>query len=298
MRAIVQPSIPTHPMLLLCMRDPQYFTRLHRIGCVERWLVSADLSSESNAQAPYLQENLWGYGKRLRFVDGAIQRQFPGSKRCELRVLDIGCGNGSQLGIPLAVGGYRVTGVDPHGPSIQRGQELAPAVDFHHGVLTDLPISKFDCVIISEVLEHLEAPEVLLSMALSYLSESGVLIITVPNGYGEFEVDRRLYQALHFDKLVDWLRPAFKSSKSKEDYGSSDEESPHLQRFTLARLRKMFERNNLLLVEGRGTSLASGPFMAHLFGKIEILIRLNAVIADHLPLSLVAGWMFALRRAR
>jgi 2-polyprenyl-3-methyl-5-hydroxy-6-metoxy-1,4-benzoquinol methylase len=257
-----------------------------------------DSMSEGDARAPYLQENLWGYGKRLCFVDGAMQREFPGRKRCELRVLDIGCGNGSQLAIPLADGGYQVTAVDPHQPSIEHGGRLATAVRFYHGVVSDLPPGKFDCVIISEVLEHLDAPEVLLDMALPYLAESGVLIITVPNGYGEFELDRRAYQALHVDKLVAWLCLVFKTGKYREYLAGSDDESPHVQRFTVSRLRKMFDRNNLLLVEARGTSLASGPFILHLLGRFEIFIRLNAAIADHLPLSLVAGWMFCLRRKR
>ena len=253
---------------------------------------------ESNVRTPYLRENLWGYGKRLRFVDGAIQREFPGRKRSDLRILDIGCGNGSQLAIPLADGGYDVTAVDSHQPSIQRGRRLGPAVKFHHGVVSDLPLSKFDCVIISEVLEHLAAPEQLLGMALPYLAEPGILIITVPNGYGEFEWDQRFYSALHIDKLVGWLRSIFQRSKQNEDFGGSDDESPHLQRFTLPSLYKMFDRHHLLPIEARGTSLLSGPFVAHLFGNFELFIRLNAAIADHLPLSLVAGWMFALRRAR
>jgi SAM-dependent methyltransferase len=257
------------------------------------------LSTEpKNTRAPYLQENLWGYGKRLRFVDGAMQREFPGRKRCELRVLDVGCGNGSQLAIPLADGGYQVTAVDPHEPSIQHGRRLAPDVKFHHGVATDLPLSKFDCVIISEVLEHLEEPEILLNTALPYLAESGVLIITVPNGYGEFELDRRSYKALHVAKPVAYLRSAFKNRRRRGDFAGSDDESPHIQRFTLPRLREMFDRNNLLLVEARGTSVASGPFVAHLLGKFKIFIRLNATMADHLPLPLVAGWMFALRPTR
>jgi SAM-dependent methyltransferase len=263
-----------------------------------RYAAPVNLMSERDAQAPYLRENLWGYGKRLRFVDGAVQREFPGRKRCELRVLDIGCGNGSQLAIPLADGGYQVTAVDPHQPSIQRGRRLAPGVNFHHGVVSDLPLSKFDCVIISEVLEHLDAPEVLLGMALPYLAKSGILIVTVPNGYGEFELDRRSYQALHVDKLVAWLRSEFKNDQYGEGFAGSDDKSPHLQRFTVSGLCKIFEQNDLLLVESRGMSLASGPFIAHLFGKFEIFIRLNAAIADHLPLSLVAGWMFCLRRTR
>jgi SAM-dependent methyltransferase len=258
--------------------------------------VSVASESTGDARAPRLQENLWGYGKRLAFVDGAILRAFLGKKRSELRVLDVGCGNGSQLAVPLAEAGYQVTAVDPHQPSIERGRMLASAIDFHHGFVSDLMPSKFDCVVISEVLEHLEAPEVLLRMALPYLAEPGILIITVPNGYGEFELDRRLYGALHLEKLAGWLRSVFRRGNSSECFAGSDDQSPHVQRFTLSRLREMFDRNGLLVVESRGMSLASGPLMAHLLGKFEIFIRPNAAIADRLPLSLVSGWMFALIR--
>jgi 2-polyprenyl-3-methyl-5-hydroxy-6-metoxy-1,4-benzoquinol methylase len=251
-----------------------------------------------DTRAPYIQENLWGYGKRLRFVDQAMQREFPGRKRCELTVLDLGCGNGSQLAIPLADAGYRVTAMDPHWPSIERGRRLSSAVNFLHGVVSDLSLSKFDCVIISEVLEHLAAPEALLGMAIPHLTESGILIITVPNGYGEFELDRGLYQALHVDKLVAWLWSVFKGDQYEEVIGGSDDESPHIQRFTLPRLRKIFKRNRLWLVEARGTSLASGPFVLHLLGRFETFVRLNAAIVDRLPLWLAGGWMFCLRLAQ
>jgi SAM-dependent methyltransferase len=247
--------------------------------------------SEGNARAPHLHENLWGYGKRLRFVDGAIQRGFPEKKRHELRVLDVGCGNGSQLAIPLAQGGYQVIAVDPHGPSIQYGRRLTSDVSFHHGFVTDLPPGKFDCVIISEVLEHLDVPEQLLDAALPYLAEHGVLIITVPNGYGEFELDQRLYKALRVGKLAACLR----RSRNQQQGGSNDE-SPHIQQFSLSRLHELFSRKNLRLVETRGTSVISGPFVAHLLGKLRIFIHLNVAAADYLPLPLVSGWMFVLRR--
>lgn len=254
--------------------------------------------SDRSARAPQLQENLWGYGKRLRFIDAAIQSEFPGRARRELRVLDIGCGNGSQFAIPMADAGYQVTALDPHQPSIERGRRIAQGVNFFHGVVSDLSLSQFDCLIISEVLEHLDAPEELLRMALLYLAEPGILIITVPNGYGEFELDRRLYVALHLEKLVAWLRSVFRKPSSSECFAGSDDRSPHIQRFTLSRLREMFARNSLQLVESRGMSLASGPLIAHIFGKSGIFIRFNAAIADQLPLALVSGWMFALRRTR
>lgn len=252
--------------------------------------------SELSGCISYPEENLWGYGKRLRFVDNAMQRRFPGSDRQKLRILDIGCGNGSQLAIPLAGAGYQVTAVDPHYRSVERGRSLAPDINFHAGVVSDLPPSEYDCVILSEVLEHLDNPEKLLALALPYLADPGVLIVTVPNGYGEFELDRRVYQALHLDKMVACLRSLLRSDKSREGLAGSDDESPHVQRFTISRLSEMFVRHNLFLVDARGMSLVSGPFVAHLLGKSRSFIRMNASITDRLPLSLAAGWMFALAR--
>jgi SAM-dependent methyltransferase len=250
----------------------------------------------SDARSPYLPENLWGYGKRLQFVDAAMQGVFPSRARYELKVLDIGCGNGSQLAIPMAEAGYHVTAIDPHQPSIKRGRGLSSKVEFFQGSVGELPQSQFDCVIISEVLEHLDAPEALLRASLPYLSDAGLLIVTVPNGYGEFELDRRLYAALRLEKVVGWLRSVHGKGNSDKCFAGTDDRSPHVQRFTVSRLREMFERNRLILIESRGTSLVSGPLVAHLFGKSKVFIRLNAAIADRVPLVVVAGWMFALRR--
>lgn len=254
--------------------------------------------AEMDARAPYLPENLWGYGKRLQFVDVAIRRQFPGRARSELRVLDVGCGNGSQLAIPMADAGYPVTAVDPHQPSIERGRRLAPGVKFFQGFVEELSPTQFDCVIISEVLEHLDAPEALLRASLPYLAKPGLLIVTVPNGYGEFELDRRFYTALQLETVVGRLRTVFRKDDPGRRFSGSDEQSPHVQRFTLSRLREMFDRNGLELLASRGTSLTSGPLIAHLFAKSKIFIRLNAAMADHAPLVFASGWMFALRRSR
>jgi SAM-dependent methyltransferase len=267
------------------------------VNTSRRSAVSVDRISEGDAPAPYLRENLWGYGKRLRFVDGVVQQTFPGRKRSDIRVLDVGCGNGSQLAIPLSGGGYQVTGVDPHLPSIERGRRLAPAVRFVHGMVSHLPPSEFDCVIISEVLEHLDAPEVLLASALPYLAHSGVLIITVPNGYGEFELDLRLYRGLRMDKLLARLYSLSRGGEDKVYIAGSDDETPHVQRFTVSQLRKLFDRSHLQLIEARGTSMMSGPIVLHLLGRFENFVRLNAAAADYLPWSLASGWMFALKLA-
>ena len=107
-------------------------------------------------------ENLWGYAKRLRFVREAVSAAFPPRAPNSLRILDVGCGNGSQLALPLARTGFRVHGIDTDKRSIEHARRLAHGTDnaeFVCGRVEDLPANEtFDVVMLSEVLEHMTNP--------------------------------------------------------------------------------------------------------------------------------------------
>ena len=134
-------------------------------------------------------ENLWGYGRRLRFMLSAISEAFPDRPVGSIQVLDIGCGNGSCVAIPLAKVGF-------HGPSIESARKLAQGLQnfqFVCGVVEDLPLPLADVIILSEVLEHLNDPAALLRSVLQRLQPGGLVLVTVPNGHGEFEIDWKIY---------------------------------------------------------------------------------------------------------
>jgi 2-polyprenyl-3-methyl-5-hydroxy-6-metoxy-1,4-benzoquinol methylase len=240
-----------------------------------------------------MQENLWGYQKRLDFVDSCIFNRF-GSR--SVSVLDVGCGNGSQLAIPLADRGYRVTGIDPHVASIERAKRFHGA-RFVCGLSTSLT-GQYDVVIISEVLEHLRDPESLLADALRLVVQNGLLIVTVPNGYGLFELDARIYSLLNldfmFNTLYSFRRKLLRKPNPAPLISSSDDTTGHVQRFTLEKLREMFRKYGLNVTDQRATSLASGPFVAHTLARIPGFVKFNVWIADVLPVALSSGWMFAL----
>src|SRR2546423_5963523 len=185
------------------------------------------------------RENLWGYAKRLRFVRQAIAEAFPKRDAGSLlRVLDVGCGNGSQLALPLALGdGFQITGLDPDERSIEHARRLAGEMlnlRLVTGRVEELSES-YDVVILSEVLEHTLAPDALLAASVARMAADGILIVTVPNGYGEVEIDSWVFRRLRLQRVVDAL-----VRQRQEGAGSTDnQESGRLQLFTRRRLRPL-----------------------------------------------------------
>ncbi len=240
------------------------------------------------------QENLWGYQKRLRFVRGVIEDNFRAQDSSTITVLDIGCGNGSQLSLPLARLGYNVTGIDPDESSIAHAARLSEGIEGARFLRTSVSevAEKFDVVILSEVLEHVKDPSELLQAGERLLNPDGLIIVTTPNGYGEFEMDSWLFGVLRLQRLVDKLA----SNKSRALGSTDNEDSGHIQFFTRRRLYKIFRECGLRVWREGAASLFAGPFAGHLLARSDRFIQWNAVVTDRLPIVLASGWYFALRR--
>lgn len=104
-----------------------------------------------------------------------------------LRVLDLGCGNGSLSNI-IARQGYQVVGVEESASGIAIAQPKFPDCQFIQASIYDAPkaelLNAFDVVIAVEVIEHLFYPKELVTLARKCLKPTGKLIITTPyHGY-------------------------------------------------------------------------------------------------------------------
>ncbi|BAY07260.1 class I SAM-dependent methyltransferase [Calothrix sp. NIES-2098] len=105
----------------------------------------------------------------------------------KLRILDIGCGNGSLSNF-IAQNGYEVVGIEESESGFEFASRSFPNCRFILGSIYDLPYAelgeKFDIVIAAEVIEHLFSPRELLRNAQKCLKPKGHLILTTPyHGY-------------------------------------------------------------------------------------------------------------------
>jgi 2-polyprenyl-3-methyl-5-hydroxy-6-metoxy-1,4-benzoquinol methylase len=253
-----------------------------------------------DTEALPLNEDLWGYRKRLQFVVSSIEDAFRERLCSDIRILDVGCGSASHLGLPLARMGYGLTGVDMHEPSITVASDNAEGLDNAHfifGRVEDIP-DEFDVVILSEVLEHVPEPARLLAASLPRLKGGGLVIITVPNGYGEFEWDSWVFRGLGLERLVENYVERKQAKENSKPVTSSTEnkDNRHIQFFTMPRLRSIFAAAGLEIVREQGSTLLSGPFAGHLLGRFNRFVEWNTRVTDNLPITMASGWYFALRR--
>jgi SAM-dependent methyltransferase len=261
-----------------------------------------DRSADATAQARLIRETVYGSRKRLAWVLGHATTNDE--------LLEVGCGTGYMLCRPLARLGYRVAGIDLDPKSIEHGQELLRAEGLDPGILSCRPLSAVTsrpgAIIVSEVLEHLHDTELseLLADARSHLDPGGRLLVTVPNGYGWFEMEQFLWWTLGLGRLL--FRSGFchvvEKTKTRRlgaeavDPGppSTLSSSPHVQRFTLASITRRLRDAGFEVTDARGSVAVSGPFSNLLFAGLEPLLEANARWGDRLG-GLASGYFVASR---
>lgn len=60
----------------------------------------------------------------------------------------------------------------------------------------------FDVIVYADILEHLEDPLTVLQQHRNLLQEKGIIIGSVPNGYGLFEVEKRIDKWLRLSTAI------------------------------------------------------------------------------------------------
>jgi len=127
------------------------------------------------------------------------------------QILDIGCSQGI---VPLLLtrtqSDLHILGIDIEEESIAFAQAILAKEDFSDRLtfvcadfLTyDFQDRHYDCIIMTEVLEHLVAVQPFLERASALLQTGGTLVVTVPFGINDFPDHKRTYYLQELDEQV------------------------------------------------------------------------------------------------
>jgi 2-polyprenyl-3-methyl-5-hydroxy-6-metoxy-1,4-benzoquinol methylase len=235
--------------------------------------------------------------KRLDFIQNSLNKL--GNRK--LKVLDVCCGNGN-ISRYIGSKGHHVLGIDISEATINKAVSLTnmPNVRFKNIAAEELIAASefFDLVICSEVIEHLDTPSTVVQALSVLINKNGILIVTVPNGFGPRE--------LFITKPLQWMK-----SKAPFVYGAvnsfkkalgfsgatvqSDAENlTHVQFFTKRSLISLISQNGLKLVQFRPSNFIEGVFPYSLLAKRSNKLQsLDCWMADQLPDQMASGFMSA-----
>lgn len=135
-----------------------------------------DLTYE--AKYHQLEEQHWWFAGRRDAVYDLIQRiQLPATAA----ILEIGCSGGPLMQRLRAAGYTDLTGIDVSAPAIELAQARGvPNVSVMDGAALEFADTRFDLVIASDVLEHIENEAKALSEWTRVLKPGGQLLVFVP----------------------------------------------------------------------------------------------------------------------
>ncbi|WKV12907.1 methyltransferase domain-containing protein [Marivirga harenae] len=240
--------------------------------------------------------------KRLAFIVSNLREWHENPE--DVHILDVGCGNGI-ISLNLGELGYNVHGIELSEDAIKiaKDQNKFSNVIFEKANAETLKLEgkKYDVVICSEVLEHLNQPENLLEELRYLIKNNGALIVTVPNGVGP----RELFVTRPFIKIrnnngISWK--LLSSIKSKLGYSGTTIQSAasdldHIQFFTKKQLRKLAENSGFEIVMLKSANFIDDVFPFSIVARNSISIqKFDSKVADLLPTSFSGGYHMVWRR--
>jgi len=217
--------------------------------------------------------------KRLDFIIKSIIKHFH---RADIKGLDLGCGKG-YVTVQLTSLGYKMIGIDISRKNIENAISRQIAGDnpsFLIGDAENLPLNIkrniLDFVVCTEVLEHLNHPDRALNSINKVLKDDGLLIVTVPNGYGPYCLIRDHFR----NKIICKISP-------KSAFSS------HVQAFSLFKISSLLNKTGFEILNINHSDFIS--FLPILV-KSKRFSYYDCKLADKLPPLIVSGYYIACRK--
>jgi len=257
-----------------------------------------------------LNENIYGHKKKLEFILNAIKEYsiFRKKSYSEINILDFGCGNGTAISYHIANLGVQLTGIDFHLDSIKFASinnHFSNAKFICGNEETVLELGQiFDIIIYSDVIEHLSKPELILKKFRNIHKDFGIIIITIPNGCGSFEIEKRILRfpgigylygkILYFlyKMRLKFIKEVWQPPPSLLPYNVN---CGHIQFFTLKKFYRLMKKTGYEVLEIHNGSFVGSPISEPLL-SFDKFIKWNVRIADKLPRQLVSTWYFVCKK--
>jgi len=246
--------------------------------------------------------------KHYNFIIKEINKSLGLKRSTDISILDVGCGTGQLAGL-LGNFGYQVLGIDIYQPKIEKAKEqkFSNNVSFQCRDALSLNLKgEFDVIIAADVVEHLEKPEKFVITASSLLKSGGILIITIPNGYGIKELTHRMYERYVLSTFLHKFFRHIRRCLISDDRWAvpkvdslSAAKFPHVQFFTFKRLNSLLNNGGFRITRKQNGSFISSIYMLRvLFDNFLILKKLDVFIADILPHFLASSWLIVAKKTK
>ncbi|MEX1241921.1 MAG: class I SAM-dependent methyltransferase [Cyclobacteriaceae bacterium] len=124
------------------------------------------------------------------------------------KVLEVGCGDGALSGLIYQRFGCELTGLEPSPEGIRFCREMFASHHFKgtfeisEGYSFGYPDNHFDFVILADVIEHLQHPDLMLAEMKRVLKVAGKAVITTPIRTSEHPEDKMHVREFYPDELV------------------------------------------------------------------------------------------------
>jgi len=197
----------------------------------------------------------------------------------------------------------------PQNIAVLRQAASACTLDNLHASSDRAEISRhapFDAIICADVLEHLADPEIVLGDIRSLLSPQGCLILSLPNGFGPFEIGTLVADLLWISGVAPAARKLLRRPMQPGLPGDRRvmtavtdtlELDPHVQFYTCASLDRLLLRTGYSVKARRNRMFLSG-FPFYYLERWPRVADWNVRVAGKLPPGWCSGWLLLCARSR